>query len=54
MAAGAAGARGHPAVEEQRRGVDNVTTQLPAMEGWHAVDCSKSLLNVFKTAKCQL
>lgn len=48
MAVGAAGVHGPPAVEEQRQGVDSVTTQHPEMGAWIAEDCSKSLLNAFK------
>lgn len=47
-AAGAAGVRGHPAVETQRAEVDTVTTLHPATEVWPAGDCSRSLLNVFE------
>lgn len=45
MAAGIAGVHGPPAAEEQRRGVDNVTTRHPAKGAWTAEDCSKSPLN---------
>lgn len=54
MAAGAAGVRGHPAAEEQWRGLDSVTTQRLVMEAWHAEDCCKSLLNAFETVTRQL